>query len=609
MSKILLGSRFAACVSRARRARRACRLAALVVAMFIGAPALAAEQRPNIVLILADDVGFSDLGAYGSEIATPHIDALAATGTLFTNFHASPMCAPSRAMLLTGMESHLAGVGNLPESTPLAHRGRPGYLGRLGDDVVTVATVLKEAGYRTYMTGKWHLGHGAGALPDARGFDRSFALDASGADNWEKKSYLPIYDDADWFEDGEPADLPDDFYSSRFLVDKLIDYIVDDGDAAEPFFAYLAFQAIHIPLQAPAELVRKYEGVYEAGWEALRAARVRGLVERGLIAPVTVPGEAPAGLRDWSSLNARERRLHAQSMAVNAAMLESMDQHIGRLIAHLGVTGELANTVFIVLSDNGPEPAAPTDMPGFGLWLRWVGYNRDVETLGGKGSYAFIGPEFARAGAAPGAFFKFHAGEGGQRVPLIVSGAGLPASGMTHSFAFITDIAPTILALTGAAPIEQLAGRPVKPMTGRSLLRVLESPGQRVYGDDDAVAIEAAGNAAVYKGRYKLVRNMPPLGDGAWQLHDLDSDPGENLDLAQALPEKLAELQADYRAYAQRTGVLEVPDGYRQMRQIAINRVYDTLGRQGIVMVLIAGALLLCALFALVGLRLSRSWR
>ncbi|NBU29349.1 MAG: arylsulfatase, partial [Caulobacteraceae bacterium] len=185
----------------------------------------AAPDRPNIVVILVDDAGYTDFGSYGGEIATPTIDALAARGTRFSNFHASPMCAPSRAMLLTGVDSHTAGIANLPETTPAAHRKDPAYQGRMPANVVTVASRLQASGYHTYMAGKWHLGHGPGDLPNQRGFDRSFPLDATGGDNWEKRPYFPIYRDADWFEDGKPASLPDDFYSSRFLVDRMIRYI------------------------------------------------------------------------------------------------------------------------------------------------------------------------------------------------------------------------------------------------------------------------------------------------------------------------------------------------------------------------------------------------
>jgi arylsulfatase A-like enzyme len=542
--------------------------AVMATGLIAAAPAEAQDSRPNIVVILADDAGFSDFGAYGSEISTPNIDALAARGALFSNFHASPVCAPSRAMLLTGMTSHLAGVGNLPETLPPQHQGAPGYLGRLADDVVTVAALLRQAGYRTAVTGKWHLGHEPSALPPAHGFDRSFVLDASGADNWEQRSYLPIYPDAPWFEDGKPATLPEDFYSSKFIVDKAIDYIDEGEGAAAPFFAYLAFQAIHIPVQAPREFVEKYEGIYAEGWEALRRKRFENVVARGLVPEGTELGPMPDGLRAWETLSEREKALFAKSMAVNAAMLEAMDFHIGRFIGHLKQRGEFENTVFFILSDNGPEPNAPTDIPGFSQWLWWEGYSRDVETLGEKGTYAFIGPEFASAAASPGAFFKLYAGEGGIRVPFIVAGAGIPAAGKVADFSFITDIAPTILDLANVEQVSAFDGRAVKPMTGRSLMPLLSGVAPH-YGPEDAVGLEAAGNAALFRGNYKLVRNMPPHGDGAWYLYDMAVDPGETRDLAAERPELFEAMRAAYERFARDAGVLDMPPGYEQMAEIS----------------------------------------
>ncbi|MCF8470206.1 MAG: arylsulfatase [Parvibaculum sp.] len=587
-----------------------------LAAVLLACPAAAAEagppapQRPNIVLILADDVGFSDFGAYGSEIATPNIDALAARGVLFSNFHASPICAPSRAMLMTGVDSHLAGVGNLPEALPLEHRGEPGYLGHLADDVVTVASRLQAAGYRTTMAGKWHLGHeDPGMLPPAHGFDRSFALDASGADNWEKRPYLPIYDDAPWFEDGAPADLPPDFYSSTFIVDKTIEYLDEGRERDEPFFSYLAFQAVHIPVQAPRAYVEKYDGVYKDGPEALREARFRGVVERGLVSADAKPGPMPEGLEAWDTLPDAEKRMRAKSMAVNAAMLEAMDANIGRFMQHLKETGEYDATVFFILSDNGPEPNDPLATPGFAQWLRWVGYSRDIETLGEKGSFAFIGPEFASADASPGAFFKFHAGEGGIRVPLVVSGAHIPARGRVGAFSFITDIAPTILDLAAVAREPAFGGKKVKEITGRSLLSLLLDASQTHYAVSEPVGVEAAGNVALFRGSYKLVRNMPPYGDGKFHLYDIARDPGETADLSAAEPALLASMQADYAAYKARVGVLDVPEGYRQMRQLTINRLYDQRGPLiigGLGFLAVLGGLVWLGIFAL---RRLRGWK
>lgn len=582
-------------------------MVALGLAIWPWAPALAAPapgSRPNIVLVLVDDAGYTDFGAYGGEIATPNIDRLAARGVRFSNFHAAPMCAPSRAMLMTGVDSHTAGIANLPETTPKEHQGKAGYQGRMPANVVTVASRLQAAGYHTYMAGKWHLGHGPGDLPSARGFDRSFALDATGGDNWEQRPYFPIYKTAEWFEDGKPTTLPKDFYSSKFLVDQMISYIDGRPKDGQPFLAYLPFLAIHIPVQAPAEFVDRYAGRYGDGWHAQRQRRYDGAVRTGLIAPGTPMGPSPRSVKDWNALTADQQALAARSMAVSAGMLEAMDHHFGRLVDHLKATGEYDNTLFVILSDNGPEAGDPTSEGLFRLWLRSEGYSQDVGRLGGKGTFAAIGPGWASAAAAPGAFYKFYAAEGGTRVPLIVAGPGVQAAVTARAFTFITDIAPTLLELGGARP----APAPAAPIIGRSLKGLLSGQAGSVYGPADPVGLEAAGDAALYKGDYKLTRSSGALGDHAWRLYDTVKDPGETRDLTKDMPQLAAEMLADYRAYAARVGVAEVPAGYTADREIAKN-IGLRIARKFAVPLSIGGLALLAAIGAMVILmqRLNRN--
>jgi arylsulfatase/uncharacterized sulfatase len=524
------------------------------------AAAPAPAKPPNIVLILIDDAGYTDLGAYGSEVATPTIDALAASGTKFANFHASPMCAPSRAMLLTGVDSHTAGVANLPESTPPEHRANPAYQGRLAKDVVTVASQLKAAGYRTYMAGKWHLGHDAASLPSARGFDRSLALEATGGDNFQQRPYFPIYTGREWYEDGEPATLPKDFYSSELLVDRMIGYIDGAPRDGRPFFAYLPMLAIHMPVQAPEEYVAKYQGRYKDGWAALRQARKAGAVRAGLVDAETPMGPMPANVGDWNRLSPKDQQAWAARMAVNAGMMEAMDANLGRLVAHLKATGRYDDTLFVVLSDNGPEGADPTVEPIFRSWLKAVGYRNQP---GGKGTWSAVGPGWASAAAAPHSLFKFYASEGGTRVPLILSGPGVQAGATTRGFSIITDITPTLLDFAGVAPAH--------PLDGRSLRGVLAGTAAGPYDATTPVAMEAAGEAALWKGELKAVKGAGPLADPAWRLYDMARDPGETNDLAAARPADLAALKADYAAWAKRVGVAEIPAGYTADKQVARN--------------------------------------
>lgn len=537
----------------------------LAIGTVANAQYMATPPRPNVLVILADDLAFTDLGVYGGEARTPTIDALAERGTLFASHHTSPLCSPSRAMLLTGVDNHRTGLATIEEVLPPEHAGKPGYSLRLEEGVQTVATRLKRAGYRTYMTGKWHLGHGPGDLPNAHGFDRSLALDASGADNWAPKPYMPYYATAPWFEDGEPATMPSEFYSSELLVDRMIDYLRKDADRAEPFFAYLAFQAVHIPVQAPAEITARYAGRFDAGWEALRRDRWQRAKDLGLI-PADAPfAPAPERFRTWESLGAEERTIYAKSMAVYAAMIDAMDQQIGRLLAWLETSGQLENTLVIVTSDNGPEPSDPVHTPGMNVWMSLNGYSWDVDTLGERGSLAFIGPEWATAVASPGSLFKFYTTEGGLRVPFVIAGPGIGAGRRVATPTFVTDLAPTIMELAHAKPDGGV------DMTGRSLGPVLRGQAERAYPDDVPVGFEVSGNSALFKGDWKLVRNMPPYGDGAWHLYDVARDPGETDDRSAAMPELVAELHRDYDEYVRTMGVLPMPEGYDIHHQVVLN--------------------------------------
>lgn len=572
---------------------------AVLAALCADAPAQTAEaMRPNFVVIVVDDAGFTDLGAYGGEARTPNIDALARRGAQFTRYYTSPLCAPSRAMLLTGVDAHRTGVATIPEVLPPEHVGQPGYTMRLEPGVATVAARLRAGGYRTYITGKWHLGHGEGDLPNDHGFDRSLVLDASGADNWEPRSYMPYYADAPWFEDGRRAEMPREFYSSELIVDRMIEYLEADRGRGEPFFAYVAFQAVHIPVQAPREYTERYEGVYDAGWEALREQRWRRARELGFVPPDAPPAPLHPSLRAWGDLPAEEQALYARSMAVHAAMLEAMDHHVGRLIAYLQSRGLAENTVFIVTSDNGPEPSNPLHERGFAQWMAMQGYTRRLETLGERRSYVFIGPEFASATAAPGALFKFYTAEGGVHAPLIVAGPGVRPARI-DARAFVTDIAPTLMERAGVAASEN---EPV-PMSGRSMATVLAGQAEAIRGPDEAIGIEVSGNAALYRGDYKLVRNLPRFGDGRWRLYNIVTDPGETRDLAAEQPELLAAMRAAYDDYAVANGVLEMPPGYDVQRQVARNAMAKQIERYWWVLAIAAAAALAVVWLAVMLLR------
>ncbi|MBI1262922.1 MAG: sulfatase-like hydrolase/transferase [Rhizobiales bacterium] len=564
------------------------------------------EQKPNIVIILIDDAALMDLGIYGGEAHTPNIDALARRGVLFTHYRTSPMCAPSRAMLLTGMDSHRTGVGTIREVIPPELKGQPGYTLHLEPGVFTIADRLRADGYETYMAGKWHLGSGAGDLPVDHGFDRSFALDASGADNWEDKPFNPLNAEAPWYEDDKSADYPDGTYSSTYLVDKLIEYLDSSRDHEAPFFAYLPFLAIHIPVQAPAAYTAKYRATYQDGWDNLQTQRWSRAKSRGLVGEGAAKPRMHPALRDWQTQDQKHKELFAARMAVNAGMLEAMDHEVGRFIDHIKEMGRYDNTIFVVTSDNGPE-GTDVDDPRIGWWMALHGYQRGIAHIGERGSFAFIGPEYASGAAAPSYLFKLYMSEGGVRAPLVMAGPGIPSGGQALAGkAFVADLTPTLLDIV--KPDDPLASS--LPMDGRSLMPMVLGQKTEVYTADEAVAMEAAGSAALYKGNYKIVRNLGRLGNRTWELYDLAKDPAEAEDLSVAMKPVFDDLLADYQAYAKRVGVIDLPADYDPMAQADSNVMSAILHQYGGWFLLILASLgAMIGLAVYTALRLIGKWR
>jgi len=524
--------------------------------------------RPNVVVILADDLGYTDISPFGSEIDTPNIARLAAEGLSFTNYHTAGSCAPARAMLLTGVDSHRNGVPNIPEALPAEQLEYDHYQGVLNDRVVTLASVLQRSGYHTYMTGKWHLGHTRELLPSARGFDRTIAMADTGADNWDQRTYLPIYEQANWYADGAPHTLPDDFYSSEYFIDKTIEFIASNAGDNRPFFAYIPFQAVHMPVQAPREFSDKYAGVYDEGWTVMREKRRLAAEQAGVI-PADTETVVTPGTLIWDSLSEEQKRHHARRMEVYAGMVDAIDTHIGRLMEYLESINEYDNTIFVFTSDNGAEGSnliLPNGQSALDPWFDAVGYNADYETLGERNSWNAIGPSNATIAASPLAYYKFHASEGGLRVPLVMSGPGIEKQGViTDEFVFVTDLMPTLLGLTGVADHDgNWSGREVEPMIGSDFSGFLAGMTSIVHEDSKPIGYELGGNSALFKGDFKIVINRTGQNETAWHLFNIRTDPGESRDLAGEQPQRLAEMLADYEDYVQTNNVLPMPEGYNR---------------------------------------------
>ena len=566
-----------------------------LLALLLGVPALfmplsgQADPRPNILLIVADDMGFSDPGVYGGEISTPNIDALAAEGLQFSNFNVAATCSPTRAMLMTGVTSHKVGMGNMKEIMADNQKGQPGYETWLNDQAVTLPTLLQDAGYRTYMAGKWHLGSRPESLPSARGFDRSVALLESGADNWEARHYLPA-GTATWVEDGQPISLPDDFYSSFYYADKLIEYLSSEPDSDKPFFAYLAFQAVHAPHHAPEAYVEKYADTYQEGWDVLRQQRYERLADLGLL-PRTAESVISSDWGtfydtqpiDWDSLSDEERAYRARQMAVYAGMAEAMDENIGRVINHLKASGDYDNTLVIFMSDNGAESTVLTEIAPLFYRLR---YDQDYTDLGRPDSWSEYGPGWAYASNTPFYSYKGSPFNGGLRVPMIMRLPEVIEPGSrTSAFGYVTDITPTLLELANTpAPDGEYHGREVHRIMGTSMAPLLRGESERIHADDEVIVYELAGGMAIWQGDYKLVvSNSSAIAARAGMLlFNMQDDPLERHDLSAQQPERVTALIEAYHRFVVEHGLVEVPDDYNAWEQLNRNAREQFLGRHGL---------------------------
>ena len=509
-------------------------------------------QQPNILLIVVDDVGFSDLGAYGGEIRTPNLDRLARTGLQLTNFHSAATCGPTRAMLMTGLHPHEVGLGSFGsrlQGTPEVH-GLPGYRGSMDENATLVSELIDAAGYDTWMVGKWHLGGGAND-PGERGFDRSFALMDGGASHYADATgvYLGT---ATYTQDGERvAELPPEFFSTRFYTDTLIEYLQDDRDSETPFFAYLAYTAPHWPLQAPDEWLARTRGRYGAGWDEIRAQRIDRMKELGLLEAGHTRYDSPS-IPAWDDLSDLAKRVEARRMEVYAAMLENVDFHVGRLLDELEAIGERDNTVILFLSDNGPEGEELVE----GDRLYWIPatFDNRYENMGRPGSHILQGRGWAQASATPLRMYKRFPTEGGLRVPAFVNSGALARQGERNGELMTPmDVAVTLLDLAG---IDIANHASAQDMRGQSLLPYLRGIRDEAFGGDRTTGWEMFSNRALHQDDWKIAWIWTPSGEAAWQLYDLKSDPAETIDLANQYPERLQAMIEEWHRYAQETGVV-----------------------------------------------------
>lgn len=560
----------------------------LAPALALGAASAQAApaKRPNILLIVADDLGYTDLGAYGAEISTPNLDKLASGGVKMTGFYASPFCSPTRAMLMSGSDNHLAGFGDMSELMLPEQRGKPGYEGNLNARVVPMAQVLKDAGYRTAMAGKWHLGVKEEFSPATSGFEQSYAMVMGGASHWGDQSGIVAMDPAKppkaiYRENGKAIDIPrDGFYSSQAFTDKLLDYLKSGEKSGKPFFGYLAFTAPHWPLHAPDADIAKYEGRYKEGYDKLRKERLERMKRLGIVPADTPVYEGHAHWPKWESLTPAQQEAEARRMTVYSAMVDHMDRQIGRVLDYLKAKGELDNTFIFFMSDNGADGNSVYDV---GRTREWIEKDMDNSTAntGKPGSFIEYGPGWAQVGSTPFKLYKSFMYEGGIAVPAIAWGPGIKGGALKREFAHVTDVAPTIFELAGARhPGTEYQGKPVLPLRGKSMVSWLQGKASTVRSDQDAVGWELGGRKALRKGDWKIVYANKPWGKDGWELYNIAKDRTESRDLADENPQKLGEMIVAWKQYVAETGTLEIEGlAYRPGYSNA-GKYYDDLAKE-----------------------------
>ncbi|MBX7109313.1 MAG: arylsulfatase [Chitinophagales bacterium] len=525
-------------------------------------------KRPNIVIIVADDMGYSDMGMFGSEIKTPNLDKLASYGVRFTNFYTHASCSPSRSMLLSGVDTHLNGLGNMDEWTAPNQEGKPGYEGNLNNNVVTIAQLLKDAGYHTYMVGKWHLGKSPDKIPAARGFERDFTLLDGMGSYWDMTNMTALVPNSLFTEDGKYlTKLPKHYYATKTYTDKLIGFIDANHNDGKPFFAYVSHQAPHDPYHLPRDWRDRHVGQYDIGWDVVRDQRLKREKELGIISDSADLAERMWFVPDYSLLAPAARALVGRKMELYAGLVENMDFHIGRLIDHLKEIGEFDNTVFIVFGDNGAEGndlgAMIAGTPGTRDYLyfasKWS--NNNPNAWGDPGSYVGYGPGWAQVSMTPFSQYKGWLGEGGIHNALIVSGPVVKRDkgSINNGLMSVADIMPTLLDIAGASYPKTYNGKELPPLIGKSWLKMLSSEVQSPRSPRDYLAWELFGNRAVRQGDWKLRWEYSPLGKSDWELHNLATDPAERKDLASSNPEKVKEMIMLWNDYVKNNNVI-LPD-------------------------------------------------
>ncbi len=506
-------------------------------------PTTQKDSKPNIVLILADDLGFGDIGCYGGDIKTPNIDALANSGIRFSSFHTAPMCAPTRAMLLSGNDNHIAGMGRQSTVKDIF-----GYEGCLTERIVTIPALLRDKGYHTYMAGKWHLGKKPESDPYRKGFERSFALLNGAGNHYSNKSVLNGgY--SNYTENGDSTSWEDGKYSTDFYTDKLIEYIDENKEDGQAFFAYAAYTSPHWPLQVDKKYWEKYKGKYNDGYEKLRERRLKSLKKTGIIPQNTTLPPIHKSVVSWDSLTNNEKMEEARKMELYAGMVDNMDYNIGRLIKYLKDANMYDNTLFVFMSDNGAAYRDFIKSNRYKVLGKY--YNDDYDNMGNENSYISYGPQWAEAGSAPFRYFKDYATQGGTNTTMILSGACVERKNeIHHGFTSLLDIAPTFYEMAGITYPETYNGKEAYPLKGNSLVPFISGKTNKIHDENYVFAIEHNGHAMVRKGDWKITNFIRPFKEENFALYNIKNDIGEQNNLKNQYPDKYEEMILEWKKFS-----------------------------------------------------------
>jgi len=500
------------------------------------------NQRQNILLIVADDLGYADVGCYGGDIETPNIDGLASEGIRFSSFHTAPLCAPTRAMLLSGNDNHIAGMGNML----MRPSEEFGYERRLTNRIVTIPSLLKEAGYHTYMAGKWHLGSAPESNPHQKGFEHSFVLLEGAGNHYNSQSVLRKgY--SNYTEDGEPTKWKDGDYSTDFYTNKIIEYIDEDKDDDKPFFAFAAFTSPHWPLQVDKKYWEKYKGFYDEGYDKLKEKRLETLKKAGMIPQDAQLPPNDERVKPWESLSDEIKIKEARKMELYAGMVDNLDYNIGRLVNHLKEIGEYENTLIVFMSDNG---AAWRDLIEVSEVLKEY-YNDDYENMGNANSYISYGPQWAEAGSSPFRYFKDFTTQGGINAPMIISGSNIKNENeIHHGLVTVMDLAPTFYDVAQISYPKTFENHEVYPLKGNSLMPYILGKTNEIHAPDYVFGMEHNGYAMIRKGDWKITNTIKPFSEKHFELYNLSNDLAEKHTLKLSEPDKYAEMLMEWYKFS-----------------------------------------------------------